>query len=180
MGMKNTYLLCGDDNTDESLSLLGLKSGKERELRVHRVNEAKASVFVEQVCQEERWLSLVEGEFRLNQETIAEFYSIHSKKAALIAYMRGMHTAQHIEEPLNDDCENDCENNDMRGMHTARHIEEPLNGACENNDCENNARHPSKTSKKLDSALSWDKLKYSPPPTTSKRNQSHRRRLKRS
>jgi hypothetical protein len=151
MVMKYTSLLWGNDNADERLSLLGLKSGEGRKLRVHRTIEAKASVFGEQACQEEQWLSLAEGDFRLDQETIAEFYSIYSKKAALLAYMRGMHTARHVEKLLNDDCEN-------------------------------NVRHPSKNSKKSNSAFSWDKLKYSPPPasTTSKRNQSTRWRHRRS
>jgi hypothetical protein len=109
MGMKDTSLLLGDDdNTQDSLSLLGLKSCNERKLRVYRIKQAKASVFEQQACQEEQWwLSLVKGEFRLNQETIAEFYSIYSKKAALLAYMRGLNTARHVEELLNDDCEED-------------------------------------------------------------------------
>jgi hypothetical protein len=104
--------LWGEDDT-ESLSFFGLKTAKETKLRRRLVKEAQASVFAEQACQVELCLSEVQDNdlevvTHLDEKKIAEIYTTYSKKGALVAYMRGMQTARHVQELLNED---ECENN---------------------------------------------------------------------
>lgn len=100
--------LWGNDNPD-SLLLFGLKSDNENKSRKQRIRAEQESVVHEQYSQEKHYLTMEKDEnldvsFRLNQEAIAKRYTKHSRKASLLAYVRGMQTSQHVQEFSNDKC----------------------------------------------------------------------------
>ncbi|CAJ1934731.1 unnamed protein product [Cylindrotheca closterium] len=81
----------GDADTKE-ISYVGLSSEKELKQSVKRMKEAKTCVLAEQMQQEEDFYNEMNdlSDFRLDQETIAHFFSIYSIRAAKVAHMKGL------------------------------------------------------------------------------------------
>ncbi|KAL3933853.1 MAG: hypothetical protein SGBAC_010221 [Bacillariaceae sp.] len=87
-------------NDTEGVSLVGLFSQRERKQRIKRIKEAQSYVLGEQVQQQEEFRNdNVDGadSFELDQESIAEFYSIYSRRATKVAHMKGLQVSWHIE-----------------------------------------------------------------------------------
>ncbi|CAJ1970069.1 unnamed protein product [Cylindrotheca closterium] len=91
--------LVGDDDT-EGVSFVGLYSEKERRQRIKRIKEAKECVLGEQLQQEEEFYNAQEdlSDFKLDQESIAEFFSLYSRRAAKVAHMKGLEVSWHVEK----------------------------------------------------------------------------------
>ncbi|CAJ1948569.1 unnamed protein product [Cylindrotheca closterium] len=105
LGMSGFTSFIGDDDT-EAISFVGLYSEMERKQRAQRIKEAKKCVFGEQMQQEEDFYNGVRTlyNFKLDQESIAEFYSIYSLRAAKIAQMKGLRLARHVESLSAEEC----------------------------------------------------------------------------
>ncbi|KAL3933851.1 MAG: hypothetical protein SGBAC_010219 [Bacillariaceae sp.] len=84
------------DNDAEEVSFVGLLSRKERKQRLKRVPEAQSCVLDEQMRQEQSHDGSA-GSFELDQESVSDFYSIYSRRATKVAYMKGLQVSWHVE-----------------------------------------------------------------------------------
>ncbi|CAJ1948575.1 unnamed protein product [Cylindrotheca closterium] len=87
----------GDDDSEE-LSFVGLYTEAERKQRIVYPKEAKACVLAEQLQQENDYYNeffSLYG-FKRDQESIAEFYSIYSIRAAKVAHLKGLKLSWHV------------------------------------------------------------------------------------
>lgn len=112
---------------DETLPMFGLKTGKDRKLRIRLIKESKSTVLREQACQEEHFLSCLDdasldSSFHLDHALIAEFYAIYAKKAAFLAHLLGMQAAWHVEDLWRAEGEEET----MSKTCTYKHIPEKL------------------------------------------------------
>ncbi|KAL3933852.1 MAG: hypothetical protein SGBAC_010220 [Bacillariaceae sp.] len=93
-----TYFV-GEKETEE-VSFVGLLSQEESKQRIKCVKEAKSCILGEQMQQEEDFYKNENGiaqSFELDQESIADFYSIYSKRATEAAHMKGLQVSWHVE-----------------------------------------------------------------------------------
>lgn len=111
-GKKNSTTMIssfvGDDDSEE-VSYVGLASEKERRRRIQRMKEAKACVLAEQLQQEEQFYSNekddISQSFKLDHESIAEFFSIYSKKATKVAHRKALQVSWHVENLWREDAD---------------------------------------------------------------------------
>lgn len=100
-----TTSVAGEDDT-EDVSFVGLASQRERKQRIMRNKEAENCVLREQMRQEDEFDSTQNdrvASFKLDQECIAEFYSVYSRRATELAHMKGMQVARHVEHLLEEE-----------------------------------------------------------------------------
>lgn len=99
----NTTSFVGENDT-EGVSFVGLLSQNERKQRLKRVREAQSCVMGEQMQQEESYNTQNDSaeSFKLDQESVAEFYSIYSKRAIKVAHRKGLQVSWHVESLLED------------------------------------------------------------------------------
>eukprot|EP00526_Cylindrotheca_closterium_P019218 CAMPEP_0113643350 /NCGR_PEP_ID=MMETSP0017_2-20120614/22793_1 /TAXON_ID=2856 /ORGANISM="Cylindrotheca closterium" /LENGTH=218 /DNA_ID=CAMNT_0000554859 /DNA_START=67 /DNA_END=723 /DNA_ORIENTATION=+ /assembly_acc=CAM_ASM_000147 len=115
----------GDDDNEE-VSFVGLASEKERKRKMKRVKESRSFVLGEQMQQKEDFYNNQDGvaqQFELDADSIAEFYSVYSKRATKAAHMRGMQISWHVENLLEEestDADDDSHRSCSQRSHSQR------------------------------------------------------------
>ncbi|CAJ1948573.1 unnamed protein product [Cylindrotheca closterium] len=95
--MAGVTSFAGDDDTEE-ISFVGFCSEMDRREQSY-TKEATACVLGEQEQQQEDYFDEVGSlsDFKLDQESILEFFSIYSTRAANIAHMKALQLSWHVE-----------------------------------------------------------------------------------
>ncbi|KAL3933854.1 MAG: hypothetical protein SGBAC_010222 [Bacillariaceae sp.] len=95
----STISFVGESDTEE-VSFVGLVSQAERKQRNKRIKKTISHVLGEQMRQEDEFYNNLNDSsesFKLDQGSIADFYSIYSKRALKVAHMKGLQVSWHVE-----------------------------------------------------------------------------------
>ncbi|CAJ1970070.1 unnamed protein product [Cylindrotheca closterium] len=131
LAMAGVTSFVGDDDTEE-ISYVGLYSAKERRQRIKRIKESKTCVLSEQLQQEEKFYNEIYdlSDFNLNQESIAEYFSVFSIRAARVAHMKGLQVSRHVENLSAEESTDSDDSQPSCSQHSRPQRSKAISGHC--------------------------------------------------